>query len=52
MSQFKAQMGYYHFHDEVNMNFQLNRPLSFGGGRIDEIRSAANRIEEPLRLET
>jgi pimeloyl-ACP methyl ester carboxylesterase len=44
MSQFKPQIGYYHFHDEVNMNFQLNRPLSFGGGRIDEIRAAANRI--------
>ena len=46
MSQFKPQMGYYHFHDEVNMNFQLNRPLSFGGGRIDEIRSAAKRIRD------
>ncbi|MBN2224742.1 MAG: alpha/beta fold hydrolase [Deltaproteobacteria bacterium] len=44
MAQFTPAVGYHHFHDEVNMNFQLNRPLSFGGGKIDEIRSAANRI--------
>jgi pimeloyl-ACP methyl ester carboxylesterase len=46
MSQFKPTVGFHHFHDEVNMNFQLNRPLSFGGGNIDEIRSAANRIRD------
>jgi len=35
----------YHFmHDEVNMNYQLNRPLSFGSGNLEEIRSAARRI--------
>ncbi len=42
--QYKPHVGYYHLHDEINMNFQLNRPLAFGGGKIDEIRSAAHRI--------
>jgi pimeloyl-ACP methyl ester carboxylesterase len=46
MTTFKPLVGYHHFHDEVNMNFQLNRPLSFGGGGIDEIRSAAGRITD------
>jgi pimeloyl-ACP methyl ester carboxylesterase len=46
MAQFKPTIGFHHFHDEVNMNFQLNRPLSFGGGKIDEIRSAAHRIRD------
>jgi len=42
----KPHVGYHHFHDEVNMNFQLNRPLSFGGGNIDEIRAAASAIRD------
>jgi pimeloyl-ACP methyl ester carboxylesterase len=46
MAQFKPSVGYYQLHDEINMNFQLNRPLSFGGGKIDEIRSAARRIRD------
>jgi pimeloyl-ACP methyl ester carboxylesterase len=46
MGQYEPHVGYHLFHDEVNMNFQLNRPLSFGGGRIDEIRAAAKRIRD------
>ncbi len=44
MTKFNPTVGYHHLHDEVNMNFQLNRPLSFGGGKLEEIRSAARRI--------
>jgi alpha-beta hydrolase superfamily lysophospholipase len=43
---YRPHVGYYHLHDEINMNFQLNRPLSFGGGKIDEISSAARRIAD------
>jgi pimeloyl-ACP methyl ester carboxylesterase len=37
-------IGYHSFHDEVNMNFQLHRPLATGYGRIEDIRQAASRI--------
>jgi pimeloyl-ACP methyl ester carboxylesterase len=39
-------VGYHHFLDEVNMNFQLNRALSFGEVTIDEISAIAQRIKD------
>ncbi len=45
MKQFRPHVGYHHFHDEVNMNFQLNRALSFGEGTAPEIDAIARRIK-------
>ena len=37
-------VGYYRFLDEVNMNFQLNRFLSIGSARFEDMEDAASRI--------
>lgn len=38
-------VGYYRFLDEVNMNFQLNRFLTIGTARFEDLEDAASRIE-------
>lgn len=37
-------IGTHRFHQEPNMNYQLNRTYSVGGGDLNEIRDAAARI--------
>jgi len=37
-------VGYYRFLDEVNMNFQLNRFLTIGTARFEDLEGAASRI--------
>jgi pimeloyl-ACP methyl ester carboxylesterase len=37
-------VGYHRFLDEVNMNFQLNRFLSIGSARFEDLKDAASRI--------
>jgi pimeloyl-ACP methyl ester carboxylesterase len=39
-------IGYHHFHDDVNMNFQLHRPLTNGYARIEDIRKVGARIRD------
>lgn len=37
-------IGHHHFHDEVNINFQLHRPLATGYGRMVDVKNVASRI--------
>lgn len=37
-------VGYYRFLDEVNMNFQLNRFMTIGSARFEDLKDAAKRI--------
>ncbi|MBI9074398.1 MAG: alpha/beta fold hydrolase [Desulfatibacillum sp.] len=37
--------GTYDFHPESNINFQLNRQLTLGGGRLEDIKSVAPKIK-------
>ena len=39
-------IGVHRLHDDVSLDFQLNRLASFGGGRLDEIRRVAPRIHD------
>ena len=41
----KYSVGYHQFLDEVNMNFQLNRFLTIGSARYEDICNVASRIE-------
>jgi pimeloyl-ACP methyl ester carboxylesterase len=39
-------VGVHHLHEDVSLDFQLNRLASLGGGRLDEIREVAARIRD------
>ncbi|MDJ0866039.1 MAG: alpha/beta fold hydrolase [Myxococcota bacterium] len=39
-------VGVHRLHDDVSLDFQLNRLATLGGGRLDEIREAATRIRD------
>ncbi len=39
-------VGVHDLHDDVSLDFQLNRLACFGGGRLDEIREVAARIAD------
>jgi len=38
--------GTYQFNSEPNINFQLNRAVTWSGGDPDEVREAAKRIHD------
>ncbi|SHK48242.1 Lysophospholipase, alpha-beta hydrolase superfamily [Desulfatibacillum alkenivorans DSM 16219] len=38
-------VGTYDFHPESNINFQLNRQISLGGGRMEDIRAVSPKIK-------
>jgi len=42
---FAYRVGVYDFHEEPNINYQLNRAVSAGSGRIEDIREIAPRIK-------
>lgn len=42
---FSFPVGYHDFHDDPNMNFQLNRWLSSGYSKYEDMREAAAKIE-------
>jgi pimeloyl-ACP methyl ester carboxylesterase len=46
MKPFNPHVGYHHFHDEVNMNYQLNRALSFGALTVRDVEGVARRIRD------
>jgi len=39
-------IGWYQFHQDANMNFQLHRPLTTGYGRLEDIKKVASRIHD------
>ena len=39
-------VGVHRLHDDVSLDFQLNRLATLGGGRLDEVREAASRIRD------
>jgi pimeloyl-ACP methyl ester carboxylesterase len=41
---FDLPVGVYHLHDDVSLDFQLNRLVSLGGGRLEDVRKVAPRI--------
>jgi pimeloyl-ACP methyl ester carboxylesterase len=46
MKPFNPHIGYHRFHDEVNMNYQLNRSLSFGALTVEEVEGVAQKIKD------
>lgn len=41
---FDFPIGVHHLHDDVSLDFQLNRLVGMGGGHLEEVRDAASRI--------
>jgi pimeloyl-ACP methyl ester carboxylesterase len=45
-SRFTFPVGFSNFHTDERLNFQLNRPIALGLGRIEDIEEAAARITD------
>jgi hypothetical protein len=43
---FDTPAGVHHLHDDVSLDFQLNRLAGLGGGQLEEIRNASSRITD------
>lgn len=46
MTSFDLPVGVYQLHDDVSLDFQLNRLVGLGGGRLDDVRRVATRIHD------
>jgi alpha-beta hydrolase superfamily lysophospholipase len=46
ISRFTFPVGFSNFHNDERLNFQLNRPIALGLGRIEDIKAAAVRITD------
>lgn len=46
MTAFDLPVGVHHLHDDVSLDFQLNRLVGLGGGRLEDVRAVAPRISD------
>ena len=46
MRSFELPVGVHHLHEDVSLDFQLNRLVGLGGGRLEDVRKVAPRIRD------
>ncbi len=46
MTSLDLPVGVHHLHDDVSLDFQLNRLVGLGGGRLEDVRAVAPRIRD------